>query len=402
MRYVLSRLFVTRDPRSNEIYEPKTGNRLTVTPEVLRLLSLFSRPTTLANALANVSGSNDEKAAIRSFISTLVDQKILVKHPQQHDAPVQFMEVVNRALVHETKNTMFGSPSRTLESLKDETIIFLGVPFDLGTTGYPGARFAPDKMRELCADAFVYNADILSGNCRGWFCLRAGGMALTNVKMADIGNAILVVGEGFDQFFNRVTRIVRRVVRKGGFPVIIGGDHSITYASVRAMTQECGPVDVIHLDAHTDLGDLDREIANNHGNVFTRLFREKLISGLHQFGIRAMIGSALRRPGYSLAPMNELKRKSSAALARRLDPTRKYFLSLDIDVLDPAYAPGTGTPVSDGMSPTVLLDLIDAFVNSVEIVGLDLVEVNPMRDSNNITSDLAVKLLFDILARRFR
>lgn len=219
--------------------------------------------------------------------------------------------------------------------------------------------------------------------------------------MADVGNVLLQIGEGFEKFYNRVSKTMSRLITKGRFLVAVGGDHSCSYPILRAIKDRYGDVSVIHIDAHTDLGDLVDGVSNNHGNVFTKVRDEKLITHLYQFGIRGCIGKKLVAPDYSLFPLVDLKRMGVEKAINAIDPKQKYYLSLDIDVLDPTFAPGTGTPSAFGMNPEMLFDLLSVIAQRVELVGCDIVEVNPMLDRNDQTSELTLSTLFHLLSEIF-
>ena len=401
MRYRVSRFVVTTDPQSGVIQHTKTGDRLSVSEETLKLLSLFSEPKTFEEVLSCVSSDEKGRLEIAGFLKQLVDEKILIPEKEIEEW-TNWGVLTDKVLVESPLRTFFSCPRRSLTALEDEDIIFLGVPFDLGTTGYPGARFGPDKMRGLSSDAFEYHADILTGKCKGWFSAGKDKTILEGVKMADVGNVLLQVGENFERFYNRVDQVVRQVIARGGFPVIVGGDHSCSYPILRAMKEQYGSISVIHIDAHTDLGETIPDISNNHGNVFTKVREENLAHHLHQFGVRGCIGKKLIASDYSLHSLEDLKRDGIGKAVTSLNQSQPYYLSLDIDVLDPVFAPGTGTPITNGMNPEMLFDLLSSVARRVKLIGCDIVEVNPMLDRNNQTSELALSTIFHILSEVFR
>ncbi len=400
MKYIVSRFLVSPDPTNGIIQNTLTGERFEATDEVLKLLSYFKEPHTFTEALKSVRIKSNEVTKVRSFLTSLRTSKFLVPYPENDSARGSSMlTLTNKALVQSTKRTLLSCPSVDLKSIKKHDIVFLGVPFDLGTTGYPGARFAPDRMRELSSDAFEYHADIFDGTARGWFSLEHDRHVFEGRKIVDIGNVILQIGEGFDQFYDRLGKVVDRILQKSAFPVIIGGDHSCSYASIRSFKKKCGRIGTIHIDAHTDLGDLLPGIPNNHGNVFTRVLDENLVQHLYQFGVRGMIGKKLVSKNYSLFPLQQLTVDDGLHQAvAQIDTEVDYYLSLDIDVLDPAIAPGTGTPVPFGMRTETLCKLLSLIASRVTILGFDLVEVNPMVDHGNQTCELANTIVLHLLA----
>lgn len=399
MKYKLSKFLVKPNPYSDIILNTETGQRHEISEEALEILRLFKNAyKTFDDILDKIEASADDKEEIKVFLQHLADEKIIISEnvvPQEGVLPF-----ADGVLVESPMKTFLGCPAIDLESLETGDIAFLGVPFDLGTTGYPGARFAPDRMRELSSDAFEYRTDIFTGKSKGWFSLEREAHVLKNVRMVDVGNVLLCVGETFDAFYDRISQVVRILTRKGFFPAIIGGDHSCSYAILRAMKDEYESLQVIHIDAHTDLGELFPNVANNHGNVFTRIRSEGLIKHLYQFGVRSFAGRKIVDKNYSLFSLASLQKNGLENAVDSLTPC-KYYLSIDIDVLDPSFAPGTGTPVSTGMNPTMLFELLSSVCKKVEIVGCDLVEVNPMLDVNNCTSELAIKILTHVLSEIF-
>ncbi|MEK7643236.1 MAG: agmatinase [Patescibacteria group bacterium] len=401
MRYQVSRFVVATDPQSGIIQHTKTGNRLLVSEETLKLLSLFSKPKTFEEVLSRTSSDENGRLEIAGFLEQLAKEKILVPEEETEER-INWGVLTDKVLVESPLRTFFSCPRRSLAALEDEDIVFLGVPFDLGTTGYPGARFGPDKMRELSSDAFEYHTDIFTGKCKGWFSSGRNKTILEGVKMVDVGNVLLQVGESFERFYNRVDQVIRQIIVHGCFPVIVGGDHSCSYPILRAMKEQYGSVSVIHIDAHTDLGETIPNVSNNHGNVFTRVREENLVRHLHQFGIRGCIGKKLIAADYSLHTLEDLKRDGVEKVVASLNQSQPYYLSLDIDVLDPAFAPGTGTPITNGMTPEMLFALLSSVAGRVKLIGCDVVEVNPMLDRNNQTSELALSTIFHILSEVFR
>lgn len=401
MKYVISPFLVTTDPDSMVIKNTRSDQRMAISEETKELLSCFSEPRTFEDVLSEVASTKKARESILLFLEQLVKEEILLPEGALEEKGSSGA-LADKALVEVPTRTFFNCPKKDIRALKDENIVFLGIPFDLGTTGYPGTRFGPDKMRELSSLTFEYHADVITGKSKGWFYAEKNKMVLAGKKIVDVGNILLQIGEEFERFYDRVSRVVSMVVTKNRFLIAVGGDHSCSYPILRAMKDRYGEISVIHIDAHTDLGDLVDGVANNHGNVFTKVRREKLATHLYQFGIRGCIGKKIVAPDYSFFPLTELKRIGIEKALCALDPTRKYYLSLDIDVLDPAFAPGTGTPSAFGMTPEMLFEFLSIVTRKVEIVGCDIVEVNPMLDQYDQTSEIALSMLFHFLSEVFK
>ncbi len=270
----------------------------------------------------------------------------------------------------------------------------VGVPWDGGTTYVPGARFAPWEIRRVSAVVQSFHPA----------CKRD---VFRDLRVIDHGNVAV------PPFTPAVARAaieseIALILRAGAVPFVVGGDHSITYPVLRAVAELHGPVALIHVDAHLDTsgpevwGD-----AHHHGTPIRHAITEGLVARgcLHQVGIRATWGTsedgALAADHWArLYDMEALDDEGVVAVAAQIREQvgdRPVYLSFDIDAVDPAYAPGTGTPVPGGLSAREALRLVRALAG-VDLVGMDVVEVCPPRDVSDITVHLAAHLLFEGLA----
>jgi agmatinase len=271
---------------------------------------------------------------------------------------------------------------------------FLGVPTDAGTTYQPGARFAPWHVRRV------------SALVQGWSAAH-GLDAFAATGAVDCGN---VAFPPFDRELARaaIEGAASALFAQGAAPFVVGGDHSVTLPVLRAAAAVLGPLAVVHVDAHLDTsgpevwGD-----AWHHGTPMRHALAEGLVAPgqLHQVGMRGPWGSAEERDlsaahGGSLRDADEVADRGVLAIAaelRRAVGDRPVYLSFDVDAVDPAFAPGTGTPVPGGLSAREALRLVRALAG-VRLVGMDVVEVCPPLDHADLTSHLAAHLLFEGLA----
>ena len=272
--------------------------------------------------------------------------------------------------------------------------VLLGVPYDGGTTASPGARFAPFHVRRV--SAFV----------QGWHPVHQLAV-FDRLAAVDGGNVAFPPFDGA-AVRARVEAEVARAAQAGAAPFLVGGDHSIALPALRALAKAHGPLAVLHLDAHLDTS--GPEVWGepfHHGTPFRHALEEGLIlpGQLHQVGIRGPMGAAsdldlVQRHGASLVTPQALEAAGPGGVARALREAvgdRPLYLSLDVDVLDPAFAPGTGTPVPGGLTSRELLALLRGLAG-VRLVGMDLVEVCPALDQADLTSHLAAHLLFEGMA----
>ena len=273
--------------------------------------------------------------------------------------------------------------------------MLLGVPHDGGTTYQPGARFAPFHVRRVSALVQGHHPE-------------HGVDVFTAVRAVDGGN---VVFPPFDRAGMRaaVQQEVAQVLAAGAAPFVVGGDHSITLPCLRALASAHGPLAVVHVDAHLDTS--GPEVWGDeyhHGTPLRHAVQEGLIAPgqLHQVGLRATWGgkdddAVARSIGGSQLTMRELEARGSIARAmselRERVGAHPVYLTFDIDAVDPAFAPGTGTPVPGGLTSREALAVVRGLVGT-RLVGMDLVEVSPALDHADLTCHLGAHLLFEGLA----
>ena len=270
----------------------------------------------------------------------------------------------------------------------------LGVPYDGGSTAAPGARFGPYAVRQVSAFVQGYHPihriDVFEA-----------------LRPVDAGNVVFPPFDGA-AVRARVEAEVEALARAGAVPFLCGGDHSIALPSLRALARVHGPLAVIHLDAHLDAS--GPEVWGepfHHGTPLRHAVEEQLVlpGHLHELGIRAPWGGArdadlLRDHGATLLSPDEVASIGPGALAEAIRAQcggRPLYLTLDVDALDPAFAPGTGTPVPGGLSTREVVALLRGLAG-VNLVGMDVVEVCPALDHADLTSHLAAHLLFEGLA----
>jgi agmatinase len=272
--------------------------------------------------------------------------------------------------------------------------VLLGVPFDGGTTYRPGARLAPFDVRRVSA--------LVQGFHPGH-----SVRPFDELGAVDGGN---VVFPPFDPAAMRgaVQAAVAAVLEAGAVPFLVGGDHSIALPALRAVAARHGPLAVVHVDAHLDTSGPETWAEPfHHGTPFRHVLDEGLVAEgeLHQVGIRGPWGSADdaepgRRRRARVYSMDEVSSRGVGAVAaeiRRAVGDRPTYLSFDVDAVDPAFAPGTGTPVPGGLTSREALELVRALAGT-RLAGMDVVEVCPALDHADVTSHLAAHLLFEGLA----
>lgn len=264
----------------------------------------------------------------------------------------------------------------------DADFALFGVPFDCTSSYRPGSRFGPDAIREASANIETWS----------W----RTGMDFEDMKVHDLGNVAVVYGDAAETI-RRVADTVEDINSTKKVPVMLGGEHLVTLGSAKAI-KDCT---FISFDAHFDLRDEYLSNKLSHACVMRRIMEEEGKERVLICGVRATFGEEVRwvkENGIKYTTSRDLLREgansSSLWLKEQLKNAEKIYISIDMDVIDPVYAPGVGNPEPEGIAPSLLLDLLAEVIDD-RVVGFDLVEVAPHYDSGR-TAILASKMIFEI------
>ena len=316
------------------------------------------------------------------------------QHTQSGDRPWPDIQAQAR--------TFFRAPLCANLDQLDAQVAFIGMPFDQATFGRPGARYGPDAIRDAPRAYAYYDPYGEQQNAEGFFDIDAGGQLLRGVTMADCGNITTLPSDVLKNF-EKLTRTVEKVAARGAFPVVVGGDHAITYPVVRGLSQ-FAPLNIVHFDAHLDYTHDYQGVLYSHGSPIRRCRELPFVGHITSVGIR----SARRKPyeesqqhGSLIITTQQFRELGPQGVARRIPPAENLYLTFDIDVMDPSQAPGTGTPEIGGLFYHEARDCLTALIKNSNLIGFDLVEVAPPYDSSELTSQLAARLIIDVLAARF-
>ena len=260
-------------------------------------------------------------------------------------------------------------------------VILLGIPFDLHSTFMRGPALAPKRIREV---------------------LHAGATNLCSETGVDLATPKLLDDQGDIEIDNKAESDWIRVIKdrfstclQAGAPVLtLGGDHAITYPIVKAYAQKYKSLTILQLDAHPDLYDHYDGDRFAHACPFARIMEENLVDRLIQIGIRTLNPHQKDQARKFGVEMIEMRHFNVDVIPRIDTPV---YVSIDLDVLDPAYAPGVSHHEPGGLSTRQLIEIIQRI--EAPIVGADIVEYNPRRDPTEITAMVAVKLLKEVAAR---
>ncbi|XP_007523791.1 guanidino acid hydrolase, mitochondrial [Erinaceus europaeus] len=269
---------------------------------------------------------------------------------------------------------------------------FVGVPLDIGTSNRPGARFGPRRIREESVMIRSVNPSL-------------GALPFQSLKVADLGD-VNVNLYNLQDSCRRIREAYQKIVAAGCVPLTLGGDHTVTYPILQAIAEKHGPVGLLHVDAHMDVADKALGEKLYHGTPFRRCVDDGLLDcrRVVQIGIRGSSSTLdpcrfSRSQGFRVVLAEDCWLKSLVPLmaeVRQQMGGKPLYISFDIDGLDPAYAPGTGTPEIAGLTPSQALEIIRG-CQGLNVVGCDLVEVSPMYDPSGNTALLAANLLFEML-----
>ena len=299
-------------------------------------------------------------------------------------------------------STMFKVPPCADISELDATVAFLGIPFDQGTTNRPGTRFGPGAIRHSGVyNYYGYLGDMASHPtpAAGYFDIDTRRHRLKGLTMADCGD-VNVVPSGVDVTYDRVQRCVSTILDRRAFPIVLGGDHGITYPVLQAFSG-LEAVDIVHFDAHMDYVDDYQGVRLTHGSPIRRCAELPFVNQITSIGVRVArqepFEDALKR-GNHILTADRFRELGPAKAISQIPKSNAIYVTIDIDVLNPAEAPGTGTPVVGGLTYLELREAIRSIPARGRVVGLDLVEVSPPYDVSEQTSRLAGQIILDVLS----
>lgn len=270
---------------------------------------------------------------------------------------------------------------------------FIGIPMDIGTSWRSGTRFGPKQIRQESAMIRPYNIQTGAAPFDTLECADLGDVAINTFSLSD---TIRIITDTYDNFLKHEFT-----------PMTLGGDHTLTLPILRSIAKKHGPVALVHVDAHADVNDEMFGEKETHGTVFRRAYEEGLITADKVFQV------GLRGTGYTADDFKEaadwgfnqwiapdIWHKSLAPLASEIKDKigdQKVYITYDIDSLDPAYAPGTGTPEIGGLTTPQAMEFIRG-LRGLNIVGCDLVEVSPPYDPSGNTALTGANLMFEMLS----
>jgi len=280
-----------------------------------------------------------------------------------------------------------------VRDLENSDAVVVGAPFDTGASFRAGARFGPEAIRSASHLLRPYNPS-------------QGVRIFEHLSVADYGDVPVVPGY-VEESYERIREGLEPVHRAGVVPIVLGGDHAVALPELRAAAAVHGPLALVQFDSHADTWDSFFGEPYNHGTVFRRAVEEGLLApeGSIQVGMRGSLYAsgdleASRELGFDLVSSDEVR---GLGIEGTIDRIRervgdaKAYVSFDVDFVDPAFAPGTGTPEVGGFTSREAQEFVRG-LGGIEIVGCDVVEVYPQYDGpGQVTALLAANIGYELL-----
>ncbi len=292
----------------------------------------------------------------------------------------------SRVYINETPNHFGGYRPRREASLYS----VLGVPYDSTTSFRPGQRFAPESIRVSSAYIEFYSMH--------------AGLDVDNIPIYDEGDLAVVPGDAHATI-SRLAEVISSLAEEGRVPIILGGEHTITMGVVSGLRKVLGSFCMIVFDAHFDLREEYLGSRLCHATFMRRVIENVRPEKIYYIGVRGFsegerrLADSVDYIEYS-SPLeiSRLGEENIAAVVRRsVAPCKRLYISIDLDVLDPAFAPGVGNPEPLGLSALSLVSLLHEIIDE-RLIGLDVVELSPPFDQGGVTSILAARLVVEAVA----
>ena len=269
------------------------------------------------------------------------------------------------------------------KTFEEADYVVLGVPFDVTSTYRTGARFGPTAIREASLNIETYSF--------------SSGVDVEDLRLHDLGD--LHVTSDTDETLKRLEQVMKELLEAGKTPVLIGGEHTITLGSARAVGKNCA---VISFDAHLDLRNEYMNLKTSHTTVMRRINEQVHPQKIVEIGTRAVCKEELnyaKKTGINYITVQQIQNdgveKTIEKIKKLLTGIKRTYLSIDMDVLDPGFAPAVQNPEPDGLCPRMFYELLNGLCDK-RMVAFDVVEVAPHYD-NGVTAIQAAKVVFEVL-----
>lgn len=287
--------------------------------------------------------------------------------------------------------TFYKSPHT--KDLKGIGVAIVGVPFDQGTTNHPGTRFGPRSIRIASQNYGIY-----MHSSKGAYDLERKKHVLPDVNIIDYGDVGILPTHN-DADMNMIHDTFKKIIESSVFPLAFGGDHSITFPIIDAFDVD---FDIVQFDTHLDFIDNISGVKFSHASPIKRASELKNVNNITQIGIRGFTGRHANYDeaieyGSSVITAADVFENGINWVLDQIPEAKNIYVTFDIDVLDPSVAPGTGTPEPGGLNYHQMREILQNLPSKGKIIGFDVVEVNPVSDVADMTSQVAARLALDFL-----
>jgi agmatinase len=296
--------------------------------------------------------------------------------------------------------SMFRSPICEDLSKLDAEIAFLGIPYDGGIGFRPGTRFGPREIRTFSVRYSAWGGH----KPNGYWDVNQRKRFLEGLRMVDCGDVDIAYYD-FENNRRKMTLSIEKILDKGAFPVLIGGDHSVTFPNVCAFSR-FAPLDIVHIDAHMDWRDEIGGVRHANASPLRRSKELPFVRNMVHLGVRDVRTSDdqirdAEAAGAKVFTREQIREQGVKKTLKQFPKLGNVYITIDIDGLDPSIAPGTGSPTVDGLLYHEVRALLQGVTKLGNVVGFDLVEVNPMVDLYGQTCLLASTLILEFLGPIF-
>ncbi|MEM2419405.1 MAG: agmatinase [Candidatus Bathyarchaeia archaeon] len=272
------------------------------------------------------------------------------------------------------------------KAFEDADYVVLGVPFDVTSTFRTGARFGPNAIRTASLNIETYSF--------------RSGIDLEDLRIHDLGD--LHVSTDTEQTLGRLAKVVREIREAGKMPVVVGGEHTVTLGVLKGLDVDFSQTAIVSFDAHLDLRNEFMDLRLSHTTFMRRVNEQLKPAKILEVGTRAVCKEELKyakKVGIEFFTAHQTRKSGGNEivnqLLKKLEKCRNIYLSVDMDALDPAFAPAVQNPEPDGLDTSTLLDILGGVCDR-RVVGFDVVEVTPNFDQG-VTAIQAAKVIFEML-----
>ncbi len=381
---------IQKEGKVYRIIHNVSGKQFVVDQKAIDVINLFDTPTTLEEC--------NFDSLVENSIIFLVNNGVLVPTSNKK-AALERRQLVSQKL--------FGVKEYKPKQ-KDKNVVFLGVPFGSGNPVSRDTCKFPDYLRAFLDRKLKFNrrrkinpkilgSDIAMDNLNA---------LIRENALSDAGNVYVHGFETRRDIYQKISTIANEIIKNGHIPFTIGGDHSISYPLIRSLAINHDSFNVLHFDAHTDVYSsafdeiLELNGLHHHGNFVSHCVKLPQLKKYYQFGIRGLANAFTENMPDKVKSFwtQDVKAIIAGEKHIRLPKNEKYYITFDIDVLDPLIAPGTGTPEPNGLWFDDIINLFKKLnLSNKNIIGVDFVEVNPDRDNNNSTTLMAAQIILNLL-----